>query len=260
MAKRIVLDVGHGGADGGTVGNGYIEKDLTLSLSLLLRKELERCGCEVLMTRTTPEENPSILDRGEFINANQPVTFLSIHFNSSGEHTAKGFEAIYTFTPLQQSISAKWIGDCIFEEILKLGLTGHGGGVWTKESEAYAGQNYFGVLRSSQGNIGLILEGLFIDNVEDAEFLKDPDFLKKMAVAYAKGLCKAWGWEYISEPEPIPEPEEDTRSEFQKIGEKAVEELFNKGIISNLEFWKSKNLEEETPLWMFFEIINRINK
>lgn len=249
ILPKIVLDVGHGGMDGGAVGNGYIEKDLTLILSFLLKKELERCGCEVLMTRTTSDENPSLFERGNFAIANQPVTFLSIHFNASEEHQARGFEAIYTFTPLQQSISAKWIGECIFKEVSKLGVTGHIGGVWTKESNAYAGQNYFGILRFSQGIISLILEGLFIDNKKDAKFLEDPNFLKKMAIAYAKGLCEAWGWEYIPEI-----------SEFQKIGEKAIDNLFKKKIVLNPDFWKSKNLEEKTPLWTFFEIIDRINE
>ena len=40
----IYLDPGHGGFDGGCVGNGLIEKDITLNISLKLKQHLESCG------------------------------------------------------------------------------------------------------------------------------------------------------------------------------------------------------------------------
>ena len=30
MAKKVVIDAGHGGSDSGAIGNGIIEKNLTL--------------------------------------------------------------------------------------------------------------------------------------------------------------------------------------------------------------------------------------
>ena len=33
MTKKVVIDAGHGGVDSGAVGNGIIEKDLTLAIS-----------------------------------------------------------------------------------------------------------------------------------------------------------------------------------------------------------------------------------
>ncbi len=43
--KCIIIDAGHGGEDGGTVGkNGVTEKELNLEIAILLRDMLESCG------------------------------------------------------------------------------------------------------------------------------------------------------------------------------------------------------------------------
>ncbi len=45
----------------------------------------------------------------------------------------------------------------------------------------------------------------------------------------------------------------------QIMGEKAIEELFSDGKLSNPEEWKKKDLlKEHTPLWLFFEMMNRL--
>ena len=36
----VVVDAGHGGKDPGNTGNGYIEKDIALKISLMLGREL----------------------------------------------------------------------------------------------------------------------------------------------------------------------------------------------------------------------------
>jgi N-acetylmuramoyl-L-alanine amidase len=51
--RRIVIDAGHGGKDGGAKNDAYRlhEKDLTLDVSRRLKSMLERRGYEVVMTR-----------------------------------------------------------------------------------------------------------------------------------------------------------------------------------------------------------------
>jgi len=48
---KICLDPGHGGYDPGTVGNGLQEKEITLSVCLLLKPLLEFNGISVILTR-----------------------------------------------------------------------------------------------------------------------------------------------------------------------------------------------------------------
>lgn len=52
--RKVIIDPGHGGMDGGAIGTGgVIEKDINLAISLKLRSLLEIQGYEVLMTRDT---------------------------------------------------------------------------------------------------------------------------------------------------------------------------------------------------------------
>jgi hypothetical protein len=47
----------------------------------------------------------------------------------------------------------------------------------------------------------------------------------------------------------------------QKLGEKALDELHEKGLVNTPDVWKARDLEEETtPLWLFFEMMNRITE
>src|SRR5699024_12643521 len=48
---RIVLDAGHGGADGGAVKEGVSEKEITLKVVQMVRAFLEEAGAKVYVTR-----------------------------------------------------------------------------------------------------------------------------------------------------------------------------------------------------------------
>lgn len=94
---RIVVDAGHGGKDNGAMRSGVNEKDLNLSLALLLRDALTAKGFKVYMTRSTDEFLP--LPRITAItNEIHPDLFISIHHNASVNSALAGIETYY-FTP-----------------------------------------------------------------------------------------------------------------------------------------------------------------
>lgn len=78
----ILVDPGHGGEELGARGpDGTPEKDVNLTVSLLLKAALEARGATVVMTRmddTTSGPN----DRANQINQVQPTLALSIHYNA----------------------------------------------------------------------------------------------------------------------------------------------------------------------------------
>ena len=89
--KKICIDPGHGGIHPGACYFGEKEKDLTLSISLGLRKHLTEAGFEVIMTRET-DMDISLSDRCAISNREKCDLFLSIHCNASYNPKTKGIE------------------------------------------------------------------------------------------------------------------------------------------------------------------------
>ena len=52
----VVVDAGHGGADNGAEYNGYYEANLTLEYANMIKKELEKLGLKVQITRDGTED------------------------------------------------------------------------------------------------------------------------------------------------------------------------------------------------------------
>ena len=96
--KRILLDPGHGGAELGAVGKSCQEKALNLALSLAVKRELEKRGYTVLMTRAK-DQAVSLDRRGKLTGELRADLFLSIHHNASPSNPkATGIET-YALTP-----------------------------------------------------------------------------------------------------------------------------------------------------------------
>ena len=102
----IVIDAGHGGRDGGSMGvNGSIEKELNLEYAKTLQKLLEKAGVNVVMTRTNDDglysedaDNKKLSDmrkRREIINDACPDLVVSVHMNSFPLDSCKGAKTFY---------------------------------------------------------------------------------------------------------------------------------------------------------------------
>ncbi len=96
--KTIIIDPGHGGRDVGALGKGIYEKAITLQISKRLRKELQKRGYKVFMTRTY-DKYMSLKDRTEYANARNGNMFISIHANAAPKGKPKknyqGFEVFH---------------------------------------------------------------------------------------------------------------------------------------------------------------------
>ena len=98
----IVIDAGHGGIDGGTLGvYGIKEKNVNLAIALKLGKLLEKNmkDVKVVYTRKT-DKAVDLYKRGKFANEEGGNLFISIHGNSTPKKpsSANGFE-IYLLRP-----------------------------------------------------------------------------------------------------------------------------------------------------------------
>ena len=90
----IVLDAGHGGSDTGATGNGYKEKNMTLSIVKAAKTYFDNNeDYKVYYTRLT-DTYPSLSDRYQLANEVKADLFISVHINSAGK-TATGTETLY---------------------------------------------------------------------------------------------------------------------------------------------------------------------
>ncbi len=118
----IVIDAGHGGEDGGTIGvNGVYEKDVNLKITLFLADWLRADGYEVVLTRT---EDILLYDRNSNYHGQKKVqdlaarrkiaesyenaVFISIHMNAFPEAKYRGLQVYYSKNePSSQALAAE---------------------------------------------------------------------------------------------------------------------------------------------------------
>ena len=95
--KKIVIDAGHGGTDSGAVGNGIIEKELTLKIASYIADRLRGLGADVTLTRDSDETlDPSERVR-RVLNAygnSKDVLVISNHINAGGADISN-YEGLY---------------------------------------------------------------------------------------------------------------------------------------------------------------------
>ncbi len=94
----VVIDPGHGGKDVGAIGyKGKREKDAVLAVSKRVKRELEKRGFVVYLTRTSDRFIP-LKKRTRFANRKQADFFLSIHANAAPKKSrlkSKGLETFF---------------------------------------------------------------------------------------------------------------------------------------------------------------------
>ena len=167
----VAVDAGHGGSNTGAVGaSGAREKDLTLAIAQRLRRELERKGARVLMTRDADLS----VDNGDRIlrlrQAN-PNLLISIHVNSSGNKTVRGTSTYYRY------VAFRPLSTALYAEMLRTGLPGFGN----------VGNFNFG-LNGPTEFPNVLVETAFVSNPDDERLLTSPDFQQQLAKYMTRGL------------------------------------------------------------------------
>ncbi|PFQ72426.1 cell wall hydrolase [Bacillus cereus] len=178
---EVVIDAGHGAHDSGAVGNGLLEKERALKLSLYLRDELVSNGVSVAMTRTT-DTFLSLSARAKFANDRGAKVFVSKHLNSGG---GTGYES---FVYNRNDANTNRLQDLLHAEAMKvlapLGFRDRG-----KKTKDLA------VVRETHMP-AVLTENGFIDNATDMSHIRKDEVLRKLAQGYAKAICTYLGKSY----------------------------------------------------------------
>jgi N-acetylmuramoyl-L-alanine amidase len=174
---KILLDPGHGGKESGASGpTGYLEKDVNLVVSKLLRDELAKRGATVVMTREEDKE-VSLVERQAIISQEEPAIAISIHHNSLPDNgdaeKTKGFGSFW-YHPQAHSL-AIFLQNYV---VKNLGRPDYGV-FW----------NNLALTRPAAAP-SVLLELGFMSNPDEFEQVVDPEEQKKMAKAIAQGITE----------------------------------------------------------------------
>ncbi|MBW3557907.1 MAG: N-acetylmuramoyl-L-alanine amidase, partial [Actinobacteria bacterium] len=192
----VVLDAGHGGVEPGAVGpNGLSEATLNLAVTGFARQALEAAGVPVVLTRTG-EYRITLEARAKIVNTLKPKAFVSIHHNAEpdGPRDGPGSETYYQ-TVGASAAESKRLSGLIYEEIVA--ALSQYKIAWVADTDAGAkyrksasGDDYYGIIRRTQGTPASLAELAFLSNPPEAELLAKPEVQKVEGEAVARALVR----------------------------------------------------------------------
>ena len=186
--KVIILDPGHGGPDGGASNSGVLEKDISLSVSNMIRDYLQEQGALVLMTREDDSDlagdvqgyrarkREDLRQRVEFINQSQADMYLSIHLNAFPSSQSRGAQTFYTLRYKENKELAKFIQAELRDNLEN-----------TKR-EAKAIDHVY-VMKYAE-KPGALVEIGFLSNTQERNLLVDANYQNKIAVSVYEGIMR----------------------------------------------------------------------
>lgn len=174
----IVIDAGHGGVDPGALGNGIVEKDLTLLISKYMYDRFRELGVPVKITRTTDETLDQTTRIKRILDAfgnGKDVIVISNHINAGG---GDGAETIYALR------NNSTLARMILEEIEKEGQNIRK--YYQQRLPSNPIKDYYFIHRETPNTEAVIVEYGFLDSTKD-----DVTQLKNNWERYAEAVVRA---------------------------------------------------------------------
>ena len=159
MAKKVVIDPGHGGEDPGASANGIVEKDYTLMISEYMADRLSELGIENALTRdsdVTLDSTTRPKTAQSLFGAGNDVILVSNHINAGG---GDGAEIIYALRN-SDALSSK-----IASEFIKSGQNVRK--YYQRRLPSNSSKDYYYMLRETPNNESIIVEYGFLDSTGD---------------------------------------------------------------------------------------------
>ena len=195
-AKRfgtVIIDPGHGGTDPGSVNRYGKEKDFNLRLAKILMKDLERKGFRVRMTRSS-DVYPTLGQRVSFANRIPDAIFVSIHFNSFVNSTAKGIET-YALSPRGSGThNSRGVRNNFLEgnrrdsENIALATAVHAAVMKKSQAEDRGIKRDRFTVLAGLSMPAVLLEGGFLSNPDEAKKIASTSYLSIISQGIANGI------------------------------------------------------------------------
>lgn len=195
--KKVWIDGGHGGKDSGTSENGLREKDIVLTLSLEIKKQLERDydGVQVELSRSK-DVFLELKERTDAANKAGADLLVSIHCNAGGG--AGGFES---FRYSNASAASRSMQNLLHTEIMA---------ALKSYNVTDRGQKAANLHMCRESKMPAVLtENLFIDVADDAAKLKRQDVIVAFIDGHVNGIAKYLGLKKKEGKPPVGNPTSD---------------------------------------------------
>lgn len=182
----ITIDPGHGGYDPGKVGvTGVLEKDVNLSIALLLKDILASYGYTVYLTRDTDislndpdassKKTSDLNNRIAITESNQSQLLISIHQNSFSQESVHGAQVFY----YANSEEGETLAGLIQDNIKALADP--------ENTREIKGNSEYVILAKSPCT-AVIVECGFLSNPSECEKLSSAEYQQRMAESIANGI------------------------------------------------------------------------
>ncbi len=194
----VILDAGHGGEDGGAVGdNGVYEKDLNLTLALLLADMLRAADVDVLLTRTEDkllyreEENIrghrkeyDLRNRLKIAEGHSGALFISLHMNTFPQKKYSGLQVYYA----QRTDGSRALASCIQRAVAATLQPDNDRQIKEADSSIY--------LLDSAVCRAVLVECGFLSNPVECRLLSEKEYQRRLCFSLFCGIM-----EYINQTE-----------------------------------------------------------
>lgn len=182
----IVIDAGHGGTDPGKIGCGEVlEKDINLSIALLLKDSLEKENLHIILTRETDcnlaasdspnKKRADMQNRCEIIRNANPIFTISIHQNSYPSPEISGAQVFYYTNSSEGSSLAATLQSALREHLDP-----------NNHRQPKANDNYYLLKKTPTPTV--IVECGFLSNPSEAALLTTNEYQQKVVSAISAGI------------------------------------------------------------------------
>lgn len=168
---KVFVGVGQGGYDSGAVGY-IVEKEYTFKTAQIVAEYLKAAGIEFMLSRYD-DIDTTMESKLKLCNDYNPDLIIDIHFNAVG---GNGFEVYHS----QYGGMSLTLAQNINKEVSKI-MKSNGCKIMLYPN----GTDRFTIIRETHAP-AVLLEGGYVDNYNDAEFIKAN--FKQLAKAYVEGI------------------------------------------------------------------------
>ena len=190
-SKKILIDSGHGGMDGGTSSkSGTVEKDINISVAKKLKASLQKSGYQVVMTReddtglystkgTIRERyREDLKNRCNLKESSNCDLFVSIHLNYFTESKYYGAQVWYSSYKDSAAFAS------ILQKNFRLDLDASNNRVPKAAKTSYK------ILRENDDMPSVIIECGFLSNFDEEQKLKSNEYQEKISSSISKSISE----------------------------------------------------------------------